>query len=166
MLREKRVWLTLVLTLLIPLSGCDTSKPSSRSSLSDSGRFMDLWSTYTHCFRSEDLDAMRGDAQRLGLAVNTNDSTEDPIHPESNDPVPLWPIFRLSADPAAMAASCALRAGQAAREMGRLNVAREMFHKVVINFPQPRYQYYVAQAGLGLEQLDAASRAAMSDFTM
>jgi hypothetical protein len=50
--------------------------------------------------------------------------------------------------------------------MGRLNVAREMFHKIVVNFPQPRYQYYVAQARLGLEQLDAASRAAMSGLTM
>lgn len=166
MRREKRLWLTLVLTLLMPLSGCDTSKPSSRSSLSDSGRFMDLWSTYTHCFRSEDLDAMRADAQRLGLAVNTTDSTEDPIHPESNEPVPLGPTIRLSADPAAMAASCALRAGQAAREMGRLNVAREMFHGIVINFSQLRYQYYAAQARLGLEQLDAASRAALSGLTM
>jgi hypothetical protein len=62
---------------------------------------MDLWSTYTHCFRSEDLDAMRGDAQRLGLEVNTTDSAEDPIHPESNEPVPPVPIFHLSADPAA-----------------------------------------------------------------
>lgn len=166
MLRERRLWLTLVLTLLIPLSGCDTSKPSSRPSLSDSGRFMDLWSTYTHCFRSEDLDAMRGDAQRLGQAVNITDSAEDPIHPESNEPVPPGPIFRLSADPAAMAASCALRTGQTAREMGRLNVAREMFHMVVANFQQPRYQYYVAQARLGLEQLDAASHASLSGLTL
>lgn len=166
MLREKRLWLTLVVTILIPLGGCDTSKQLSRSSLSDSDRFMDLWSTYTHCFQSEDLDAIRGDAQRLGLAVNTTDSAEDPIHPESNEPVPLGPIFRLSADPAAMAASCALHAGRAARETGHLNVAREMFHRVVINFPQPRYQYYVAQARLGLEQLDTASCAAMSGLTM
>ena len=79
MRREKRWWLTLVLTLLMPLSGCDTSRQSSRSSLSDNGRFMDLWSTYTHCYRSEDLDAMRTDAQRLSRAVNTIDSAEDPI---------------------------------------------------------------------------------------
>lgn len=126
---------------------------------------MDLWSTYTHCFRSKDLDAMRADAQRLGLAENTTDFAEDPIHPESNEPVPLAPIIRLSADPAAMAAACAIRAGQAAQEMRRLNVAREMFHSVVMNFPQPRYQYYAAQARLGLEQLDAASHAAFSGLT-
>ncbi|HYR60084.1 MAG TPA: hypothetical protein VEM37_01890 [Nitrospiraceae bacterium] len=163
---KQRWWLTLVLTILMPLGGCDKSGQSSRASLSDSSRFMDLWNTYTHCFRSEDLDAMRTDAQRLGLAVNTTGSTEDSIDPESIEPVPLGPTIRLSADPVAMAASCALRTGQTAREMGRLNVAREMFHSVVANFQQPRYQYYVAQARRGLEQLDAASHASLSGLTL
>ena len=166
MRREKRWWFTLVFTLLMPLSGCDTSNQSSRSSLFDNGRFMDLWSTYTHCHRSENLDAMRADAQRLSRAVNTIDSAEGPILPEQNEPVPLGPTFRLSADPAAMAAACALHTGQAAQEMRRLNVAQEMFHMVIINFPQSRYQYYIAQARLGLEQLDAARRTALSGHTM
>ena len=109
---------------------------------------------------------MRTDAQRLSRAVNTIDSAEDPILPESNEPVPLGPTVRLSADPAAMTAACALRAGQAAQGMGHLNVAREMFHMIVRSFPQSRYQYYVAQARLGLEHLDAASRAALSGLTM
>jgi len=164
--QENCWWLVPVLLLLMPLSGCDTSRQSSRSSLSDNGRFMDLWSTYTHCYRSEDLDAMSTDAQRLSRAVTTIDSAEDPILPESNEPVPLGPSIRLSADPAAMTAACALRAGQAAQGMGHLNVAREMFHMVVRNFPQPRYQYYAAQARLGLEQLDAASRASLSSLTL
>jgi hypothetical protein len=163
---KQRWWLTLVLTLLMPLGGCDTSGQSSRASLSDSSRFMDLWNTYTHCFRSEDLDAMRTDAQRLSRAVNTTDSAEDPILPESNEPLPLGPTVRLSADPAAMTAACALRAGQVAQGKGHLNVAREMFRMIVKNFPQPRYQYYVAQARLGLEQLDAASHAYLSGLTL
>ena len=50
--------------------------------------------------------------------------------------------------------------------MGHLNVAREMFQLVVLRFPQLRYQYYAAQARLGLEQLDPASRAALSGLTM
>ena len=159
MRREKRWWFTLVLTLLMPLSGCDTSSHSSRSSLIDNGRFMDLWGTYTHCHRSENLDAMRADAQLLSRVVNTIDSAEGPVLPEKNEPVPLGQPFRLSADPAAMAAACALHTGQTAQEMRRLNVAQEMFDMVIINFPQSRYQYYVAQARLGLEQLDAAGRA-------
>jgi hypothetical protein len=127
---------------------------------------MDLWSTYTHCYQSENLDAMRVDAQRLTRAINTIDSAAGPIPLESDEMAHLGPTVRLSVDPAAMAASCALRAGQAAQEMGRLYVAREMFHMIVINFPQPRYQYYAAQARLGLEQLDAASRATLSGLSM
>lgn len=138
--------LALVLILLLALSGCDTSR-SSQSIQSDNGRFMDLWGTYTHCFQGEDLDAMHADAQRLIQAAHTTGSVEDPAFRESRESI------RLSVDPATMAAACALRAGQTAREMGRLYLAREMFHAIVIQFPQPRYQYYTAQALLGLERL-------------
>jgi hypothetical protein len=161
MRREKHWWLPLVLTLVMPLSGCDTSWQSSRSSLSDNSRFMDLWGTYTHCYRSENLDAMREDAQRLSRAVDTMDFIKDAILQESKEPAPLGPTVRLSADPVAMAAACTLHAGHAAREMGRLNVAGEMFHMVIINFPQPRYQYYVSQARLELKHLDTANPATL-----
>ena len=109
---------------------------------------------------------MRTDAHQLSRLVNMADSAEDPIPPESHDPVPLKPAVRLSADPAEMAAACALRTGQAAQEMRRINIAREMFHMVLRNFPQPRYQYYMAQARLGLEHLDAANRAALGGSTL
>ena len=109
---------------------------------------------------------MRGDAQQLGLAVYATDSAEDPIGPESSEPVQMGPTARLSVDPAEMAAACALHAGQAAQEMGRPYVARDMFHMIITNFPQPRYRAYVAQARLGLEHLDAASHAALSGLTM
>jgi len=115
-----------------------------------------MWAIYTHCSRSEDLDAMRVDAQRLSLAVDVKDSVGDPIPSENEEPVPMGPIVRLSADPAAMAAACALRAGQLAQGMGRLSFAREMFQMIVTNFPQPRYRYYAAQAREGLERLAAA----------
>ena len=158
MRQEHRWQLVLVLNLLIALGGCDTSRHSTRSSLSDNGRFMDLWRTYTHCLRSEDLEEMRTDTHRLIRAIHRNDTFEGPI--------PLAPTVRLSADPAAMAAACALHTGQTAQVMGRLYVAREMFHMVVRSFPQPRYQYFVTQARLGLEQLDAVNRAALSSRIM
>ena len=118
---------------------------------------MDMWGIYTHCSESEDLDAMRVDAQRLNLAIDVMDPAADPIPPESDEePVPTTgPTGRLSVDPAAMAAACTLRAGQVAQEMGRLSFAREMFQMIVTNFPQPRYRYYTAQAQEGLESLDA-----------
>ena len=105
---------------------------------------MDLWNTYTHCLRSEDLEAMRTDTHRLIRVVHRIDSAENPIPLESSKPVPLGPTIRLSVNPAVMAAACALRAGQAARETGRLYIAREMFHTIVILFSQPRHQDYMA----------------------
>jgi hypothetical protein len=125
-----------------------------------------MWGIYTHCSQSEDLDAMRVDAQRLSLAVDVLDPAADPIPPESEEPVPMGPTGRLAVDPAEMAAACALRAGQVAQGMGRLYLAREMFQMIVTNFPQPRYRYYAAQAREGLERLDAMSRSTFTGHTM
>ena len=153
MRRELGWGLTFVLIILVPLSGCNTSRQSLPTS-----SVMHLWSTYTHCYRSADLEAMRDDVQQLSQAVNTIDSTEDSSPTESHASVPSEPTTRLSVDPTAMAASCTLHAGQTAEKIGNLSVAREMFQLVVLRFPQSGYQYYTDQALLGLEQLDAASR--------
>ena len=159
MRQEHRWWLICVVILLMPLSGCESSRQFSPSSLSDNGRFMNLWNTYTHCSRGEDLDALRADAQRLSRMTNTIDADAVPALPGSHEAFIAGPTIRLSTDPAAMAAACALHTGQVAQGIGRLYVAREMFRMVVLHFPQPRYQYYVAQARLGLERMDASSRA-------
>ena len=149
-----RWWSILVLILPLAISGCDRNRPSSTPLLTDNGRFMDTWGIYTHCSRSGDLDAMRVDAQRLKLAGNMTDSAGKPISPESEEPASSGPNVRLSADPSAMAAACALRAGQIAQERGRRSFAREMFQMIVTNFPQPRYRYYVIQARERLERLE------------
>ena len=150
-MRREVCWeFTFVLIILITLSGCDTSKQSLQS-LSDNGSVMDLWRTYTHCYRSADLDEMRDDAQQLIQAANTFDSAEASSPPEHGEPAPSGPPTRFSVDPGAMAASCTLHTGQAAQRMGHPNVAREMFQLVVVRFSQLRYQYYAAQARLGLE---------------
>ncbi|HLZ35819.1 MAG TPA: hypothetical protein VKP13_17590 [Nitrospira sp.] len=117
---------------------------------------MDMWGIYTHCSQSEDPDVMPVDAQRLSLAVEVKDPAADPISPESEEPAPKEPSVRLPADPAAMAAACALCAGHVAQGSGRLYLAREMFHMIVTHFPQPRSRYYATQSRKGLEQLDAA----------
>jgi hypothetical protein len=157
MLRQEICWwLIFALILLMPLNGCDTSRQGSQS-LSDSSGLMDLWSKYTHCYGSADIDAIREDAQQLTQAASTFDSAEESSSSEIDKPVPSRPTSRLSVDPAAMAVACTLHAGQAAQAMGRLDIAREMFYMVVIHYPQPRYRYYTDQARLGLEHLNAAS---------
>lgn len=158
MLRQESCWwLTCALILLVPLNGCDTSRQGSQS-LSDNSSLMALWSTYTHCYGSADIDAIREDAQQLTQAANTFDSAEELSSSEIDKSVRSRPTSRLSVDPAAMAVACTLHAGQTAQAMGRLDIAREMFHMVVIHYPQPRYQYYTDQARQGLEHLNAASR--------
>ena len=148
-----------ILVLILPLAfgGCGTSTQSSTPLRTDNGRFMDMWGIYTHCSQTDDLEAMRVDAKRLSLAGNMTDSAGNPISPQNEEAASMGPSARLSADPSAMAAACALRAGQVAQERGLRSFAREMFQMILINFPQPRYRYYVAQAREGLERLDAGT---------
>ena len=155
MSQRHRWWFILVLSLPLASSGCGTSTQSTTPLRTDNGRFMDIWGTYTHCSQTDDVEAMRVDARRLSLAGNMTDSAGNPISPQSEEAASMGPSARLSADPSAMAAACALRAGQVAQERGLRSFAREMFQMIVTNFPQPRYRYYVAQAREGLERLDA-----------
>jgi hypothetical protein len=152
--------------LLTAISGCDTSRQASRLSLSDNGHFMEMWNTYIHCYRSENLDAMRGDAQRLSQAAGVIDSPADPIAPASDESSHVRLPPRLSVDSGAMAAACALHVGQVAEETGHPFLAREMFQMVITNFRQPPYLYYVAQARQGLEALRAETPAVSSAHTM
>jgi hypothetical protein len=103
-MRQTNRWLLIYsLILLTAISGCDMSRPSTRPSLSENSRFrfMDIRNIDTCCSRSEDLDAMRVDAQRLNRAA-------DPIPSENIESVLSAPIIRLPVDPAAMAAAYTL----------------------------------------------------------
>lgn len=162
MRQANRWWLIRALILLMTISGCDTSRPPVKPTLSDNARFMDIWGTYTHCHQSDDLDEMRVDAQRLSRAADTISYPAAPMLPESIEPVTSEPAVRLSVDPSAMAAACALRTGQVAQDTGRRNIAREMFLTIITNFPQSPYRYYVVQARLGLDRLNAMSPAPSS----
>lgn len=155
----------LLLVLLTFFNGCGSASQSSRAPVYENGGFMEMWGTYTHCHLSENLDSMRADAQRLTRAASAIASSEHSTSSEGTKPVPLEPTARLSVDPRAMAAACALHAGQIAQDKGRHHLAREMFETVITNYPQPPYQYYVAQAQLGLDRLDGESPATIKTHT-
>ncbi len=146
LLRQRNRCVILVLILPIVIGGCGESRSSSKPLSTDNGRFMDMLTLYTHCTETEDLESMRVDAQVLSRAVDVLDFAADPR---------ADPAVRLSADPAAMAAACALRAGHVAQGKGDLSSAREMFQMIVTHFPQPRYAYYRDQARERLQQLNA-----------
>jgi hypothetical protein len=159
-------WLIQVLVLLMAFSGCESSRQFSRHTLSDNGHFMEMWNTYIHCYQSENLDAMRVDAQRLSHAAEAIDSPAHPIAPASDESPPVRLPSRLSVDPGAMAAACTLHVGQVAQGTGHPFLAREMFQMVITHFRQPPYLYYVAQARRGLETLRAETPAIFSAHTM
>jgi hypothetical protein len=149
MRQEIRWWFMIFVIMTVAGNGCATDHRTSSKPLStDNVRFMDMWNLYSHCTETDNLDVMLDDAQQLSRALDVLDAAADPR---------IGPSVRLSADPAAMAASCALRTGQVAKEQGRHSSAREMFQLVLTNFPQPRYAYYTDQAREGLEQLNAAN---------
>lgn len=161
-----RWWLIRGLILLMALNGCDTGGQSVRPWLPENGRFIDMWNTYTHCYRSEDLDAVHLDARQLNHAAGAISAAADPILSPFDDPAHKELPVRASVDPAAMAAACTLRAGQIAQGTGHPHLAQEMFLIVITNFPQPPYRYYVAQAQRGLELLDVPSHSTFSSPPM
>ena len=144
---RNRLWLMLVLIPVMATAGCSSGRSFPQPLATDNVRFMDMWTLYSHCSETDDLESMRVDAHILNRSVDVLDAAADPR---------IGPSVRLSADPAAMAASCALHAGQVAQEAGQLSVAREMFELIVSHFPHARYGFYTDRARAGLDQLNAS----------
>ncbi len=145
----------LLASLLAVLGGCQTTRPIVKPEALDNSAFMNLWSTYSHCRLSLDVDAMRADVQRLNQVALAPP-------PRRHFPIPLpntikrliaHPNPRLAVDPKAMAAACSLHAGQVAQQAGLEQLATDLYHAVVLDYPQSKYAYYVSKAGVGLEQL-------------
>lgn len=157
--------LSLLLILLMSFNGCGSGSQSPQAPGYENSRFMAMWETYIHCSLSEELDSMRADAERLTRAADAIASSENPTPSDGMEPVPFEPTARLSVDPVAMAAACALHTGQIAQVKGHRHLAREMYETVIMNYPQPSYRHYVAQARLGLDLLDEAPPSTINTYT-
>ena len=146
-----------LLSLLLLLGGCQTSKPIERSAGLDNTVFMNLWGTFSQCQSSTDLDAMRGIVQQLNHAANIPTSGKEFVLPlpERFNRLVSKRTPRLAVDPTAMATACTLYTGQVALNAGRNDVAADMFLSVIQRHLETEYAYYVGQARLGLAQLSA-----------
>ena len=113
--------------------------------------FTHLWGIYTHCRAGSDPETIRQDAHRLSQAP-MGDQSPPALLPDSLRRLVSRPPLRLSVDPRAMAASCALHAGQTALAAGRSDLAGDMFHQIIRNYPEAEYAYYVDQARDGLSE--------------
>jgi ABC-type Fe3+-hydroxamate transport system substrate-binding protein len=140
-----------IVSVLVVLAGCQTTQPVAKSTALENTAFMRLWTTYSECRSSTDLDAMRAAARQLNQAAITTTSDRDFVLPlpKQIERLVSKPPTRLAVDPKAMAASCTLHTGHAALNAGRNDVAAEMFRLVMDGHPQTEYAYYVEQARLG-----------------
>ena len=143
------------LIMMFTLSGCQSFQPTQPSELAlEDSEFMSLWDTYNQCQEEGDLDKLQQFVHQLHAAPRPIS-----IH---HSPIPL-PQFltnlatprgsRLSVDPRAMTASCAIRAGNRARYLSDHETAQSMYELVVSNYPELEYAFYVEQAQFELNQL-------------
>ncbi len=142
--------------ILVSVAGCQTGQPAHTAAI-DNGSFMGLWSTYSHCQATSDIDQLKSDAATLTKAANRALGAEAFILPLPGkiEKLVSTPAARFAVDMKAMAAACSLWAGTAAVEAGKLDVAKDLLRTVFSYQPQSEYAYYTLQAKALLSELEA-----------
>jgi hypothetical protein len=95
-------------------------------------------------------------ARALSMQLQSSDILPDAVSNTLPEPVP-----RLAVNPKAMAAACALYAGQAARSAGRLHLAVELFDSVSAKKSDPEYAHYAQQSERELAQMERDAHVVM-----
>ena len=138
--------------------GCQSAEPRPQPS-ADTGSFMGLWSVYSHCQSAKDFDELKHDALVLSTSARrtvSNDGFVLPL-PGKLERLVTTPSARLAVDVKAMSAACSLRAGQAAVEARRFDVARDLLRGILDYHPQADYAFYVLQAKAILLEIEPES---------
>jgi hypothetical protein len=145
----------ILVSILVSVAGFQTAQPVQAAAI-DNGSFMGLWSTYSRCQAATDIDQLRENALTLTQAANRSLSQEAFVLPlpAKFEEFVSTPAPRFSVDVKAMAAACSLRAGSAAVEAGKLDVAKDLLQSVLSYQPQSEYAYYTLQAKALLSELE------------
>ena len=141
-------------SILVSVAGFQTGQPVQAAAI-DNGNFMSLWSTYSHCQATTDIDQLREDALTLTNAANHSRTQESFVLPLPGklEQFVSTPAARFAVDVTAMAAACSLRAGSAAVEAGKVDLAKDLLQTVMSYQPQSEYVYYALQAKALLSEL-------------
>ena len=132
-----------VVLLCLATGGCAAvSRPAAYD---DESWFHGLWTTYMRCTGGNDLDLILTDLARLRREARQRTEHFTPVPSVVAAVVPTPPV-RLTVDPGALAAACALHAGELARTTGHLHVATALFRSVVEFHGEEGYASYVARA--------------------
>jgi len=145
----------IIVCILVSVAGFQTVQPVQAAAI-DNASFMSLWSSYSHCQATTDIDQLREDALTLTNAANRSLTQEGFVLPLPGqlEKFVSTPAARFAVDVKAMAAACSLRAGSAALEAGKLDVAKELLQTVLSYQPQAEYAYYTLQAKALLSELE------------
>lgn len=148
----------IVVSLLISMAGLQIGQDVQAATI-DNGSFMSLWNSYSHCQTTTDVNQLREDALTLTSAAThslTQDSFVLPL-PGKLEQFVATPAARFAVDVTAMAAACSLRAGSAAVEAGKLDIAKELLQTVLSYQPQSEYAYYALQAKALLSEIEPSA---------
>jgi hypothetical protein len=120
---------------------------------------MGLWSVYSHCQNASGWEELQHDAAVLSASAKRTVSGEGFVLPLPGklERLVTAPSARLAVDVKAMSAACSLRAGQAAVDAGRLDVAKELLKSILEYHPQSDYAFYTVQARAILSEIDPES---------
>jgi hypothetical protein len=141
--------------ILVSVAGFQAGQPVQAAAI-DNGSFMSLWSSYSHCQATTDIDQLREDALTLTNAANRSLTREGFVLPLPGqlEKFVSTPAARFAVDVKAMAAACTLRAGSAAVVAGKLDIAKDLLQSVLNYYPQSEYAYYTLQAKSLLSELE------------
>jgi hypothetical protein len=141
--------------ILVSVAGLLAGQPVQAATI-DNGSFMSLWTTYSQCQATTDLNQLKEAASTLTNAANgsiTQESFVLPL-PGKLEQFVSTPAARFAVDVKAMAAACSLRAGSAAVVAGKIDVAKDLLKTILSYQPQSEYAYYALQAKALLSELE------------
>ena len=148
----------IVASILMSLAAFQIDQPVQAAEM-DNGSFMSLWNTYSHCQATSDFTQLKENALTLTKAANhslTDEGFVLPL-PYKLEELVSTPAARFAVDVKAMAAACSLRAGIAAVEAGKLDVAKDLLRPILSYEPQSEYSYYSLQAKSLLSELEPSA---------
>jgi hypothetical protein len=154
---EMTIRTLMIATVSFLALGCQSGQSVKQSS--DSGSFMGLWSVYSHCQSAKEFEELKHDAVVLSTSAKRTVASDGFVLPLPGklERLVTTPSARLAVDVKAMSAACSLRAGQAAVEAGRLDVAKDLLKGILDYHPQSDYAFYVLQAKAILSEIEPES---------
>jgi hypothetical protein len=150
--------LHLVTLVSLLVAGCQSAQPVKPSGV-ENGSFMSLWAAYSHCQSATDFEELKQNAAILTNSAKRAVSSEGFVLPLPGkiERLVTTPSARLAVDVKAMSAACSLRAAQAAVDVRRFDVARELLKGILEFHPQSEYAFYTVQARAILSEIEPQS---------